>query len=140
MADLEFPDNEADCSNVLSALDRGRSYVQEASIQDINPGHAHYVEGFRALINGDARVALYHFDRALVEFDLRPEVYQPGGLLSKARMHLALAICQTVTEISQVARAAESLASSLKDGVLIPRYLVESILESLALTECGCGS
>jgi len=134
--ELRYPEKREDVPPLGARLARGLPrFETAAAIAAERAAHARYVLGFLALLEGRAGEAVPHLAQALALFESTPEVYSGGGLLRRARLHLALAICQALAEPQRFGQAARWIADAIRDGETVPDYVLRDALDVLSLAD-----
>ncbi len=139
--ELRHPEQPADVADIVAKLRRGAGRFQDAMKIDVpRAAHADYVWGVLRLLEGRAEEAVPHLDRALALFESNPEVYRGGGLLVRARLHLGLAICHSLSALPRVPSAAAWIAEALRAGERVPGYVIADAIEAVALGDSGAAT
>ena len=134
--ELRYPEKREDVPALSARLAQGLArFETAAAIEADRAAHARYVLGFLALLEGRAGEAVPHLAQALALFESIPAVYSGGGLLWRARLHLALAICQALVEPQRFGQAARWIADAIRDGEPVPDYVLQEALDTLSLAD-----
>lgn len=135
--ELKYPHAVGDIEDVRVALRRGEQCFRDAiEIEGASTSaHGHYAIGFLELLQERYDSAAWHLDIAVAAFDARPDVYSGGNLLVRARLHLALAICHSLSDIQRLPRARDWILDAIRGGERLPEYLIASTVEALSIVD-----
>lgn len=137
LAELVLPDEQGEAMRIAAALEGVRDRLEKAIALDPDgAAHAHYVLGFQALLHENGTAATTHLERALSAFRARPEVYTRQGVLERAGLFDAVAICLDHNQPpARVRDAAERIIDSTAEELKIPGWLLESVLTGIAMAD-----
>lgn len=134
--ELRYPHQRGDVAGLREALERGRPrFVEAIEIPARTAAHGHYALGFLELLGTNYARAVVHLEQALAGFGQRPEIYRGGNLLMSARLHLGLALCLALADVTQLHRAGRLLREAMEGGERIPPYLIGDVLDALAFAD-----
>ena len=136
LADLALPEDRGEAQRAARRLESVRVQLQDAVTLDPDgAAHALYVLGMLELLEERGSRALEHLDRAVAAFRARPDVYTRQGLLARAELHRALAVCLAGGTPETVVRAARMVMESTSEELRVPDWLIESLLISVGAAD-----
>lgn len=137
LTDLRLPSSTEAALEVAARLDRGEEKFREAETLDVSTSsHAHYVLGMRALLRRQYAEAERLLARAVSQFDLERERYDPAQLLIRAHLHLAIARCaNTESDASRLEQAIRDIATGLPDRADLPDIHIGEVIAGLMLRD-----
>jgi len=133
LAEIRLPAEEDRRSDLVDALERGRSRFERATSTNARyASHGHYALGMLALGKGEYEEAGSHLELALSGFAAEPQRYRQGGLLAYARLTVGVALALGLST-PRGKRDAELIVSAVRDGADIPSYVLPEVLQALSL-------
>ncbi|MES2177647.1 MAG: hypothetical protein V4550_07250 [Gemmatimonadota bacterium] len=134
LGDLTLPVERSELSTLIESLERGETaWMDAARTPGFSPAHANFALGVLALAREKYLEADHRLGDAVVVFSGKPDVYSSDGSLGLAQLYLGVSICLTLDNPGRLAHARELIVAGLDAGARVPRWLISSIVESLAL-------
>jgi hypothetical protein len=135
LADLRLPWGREGRERMVQGLEQGMARFREAdAIQVQTSSHAHYAMGMLALVRKQYGEAESLIESAVGAFDLEPQRYEPGGLLRRARMHLAVARCANLdTIVARLPDAVTAIVNGLAEEERLPDQYIADVVAALNL-------
>lgn len=137
LTDIRLPSSFDAAAEIAGRLDRGDQYFREAEILGVSTSsHAHYVLGMRELLRRRYTEAEQLLSRAVSQFDLERERYDPAQLLVRAHLHLAIARCANIeSDASRLEAAIRDISSCLADPADLPDIYIGEVIAGLMLRD-----
>ncbi len=131
---IRFPDHRQELGDLAAELERGRvQFATAVKIADVDSGHGHYCLAMLALARGDSKEALAHAERAEASFAAKPDTYERGNLLARARLVLGWALAMEL-ERTRTGKVADCLAYAIRRLGPEGLYLVEEAVGALSVS------
>jgi hypothetical protein len=130
LVDIAIPEKSA--ATMVSRFKQMQPALIAAAAVGNDASHAEFCLGVLALAEGDASSAATLLERSVTKMLTRPDVYNYGDLLPRARFYLALALAETLDE-TRTGYSVHLFNEALRSGHLPIAPLLRRYIEALLM-------